>query len=93
MNELPELKIAKLLHEAFQAKVWTDINRAFETMDEDEQTKILDEFEYIVERHGDNSDEMCEFFHKCCMRYSKLYFFVNTYSENNWDEAFEKELQ
>jgi len=95
MNELPYEEIEKLLSEAFQAKVWMDVNRVFLELDIEEQAQILDEFESIAEFHGEHSKEMGAFFHKYCMKYSKLYYFANTQDsdKNDWDEAFEKELQ
>ena len=95
MNELPYEEIEKLLNEAFQAKVWMDVNRVFLELDIEEQSQILNEFESIAESYGERSKEMGAFFHKYCMKFSKLYYFTQTRdSENNdWDEAFQKELQ
>lgn len=91
---MTEQELNELLNEAFQAKVWMDVNRHFMKMSEDEQSKILNEFEHIAETYGENSAEMAYFFHSSCMKYSKLYYFVQTTQSenNNWDEALEKEL-
>lgn len=89
-----EQEIYELLNQAFQAKVFTDVQRAFQRMDDDVQREMMTAFDVIIETHGENSKEMHDYFHSQCMKFSKLYYFVNTTGadENNWDEALQKEL-
>ena len=94
MNEdFTEEEMKELMNGAFQAKVWMDVNRAFMKMSEEEQESLLFQFEYIETTFGADSEEMSNFFDSSCMKYSKLYYFVNTAMPNvDWDGAFEKEL-
>lgn len=89
-----DTEFTNLLHEMYQAKVWSEVVEAFSNLSEEERDAILDEFAQLCEKYGEGSQELYDFFHKQSMRFSKIYYFVNTLGDNNdssWDNAL-KEL-
>jgi hypothetical protein len=89
-----DTEFINLLHEAYQAKVWSEVVESFNNLPEGERDAILEEFAQLCEKYGEGSQELYNFFHKQSMRFSKMYYFVNTLGENDtdWDSALEELL-
>lgn len=88
-------EVLELIASMFQAKVWDESVTAFQEMGEDEQNALLAQFERICDEHGENSNEMFNFFESVTRRMSKTYYFVKTLGvdEPNWDKALEDEMK
>lgn len=84
-----DTEFTNLLHEMYQAKVWSEVVEGFNSLSEEEREAILNEFARICDQYGEGSQELHDFFHNQSMKFSKVYYFVNTLGEedNKWDEA------
>lgn len=88
-------EVNQILNDMFQRTVWGETIRSFNELSEEQQQEILREFERIYDDHGAEGRDMFDFLHSITMRFSKTYYFINTFGSHNspkWDEALKDEL-